>query len=128
MVLRYNKKNSNGFTLVESIIALVIVSITIGSIYFALQSNVLHTEKIRSQISMKFITSNAYSNLILHKKLLGKPTLQGESMANGKKYIWSAETTPLIIENLHTFEFFIIDRNDNKNKVRTEYYVYFQSE
>ena len=49
-------------------------------------------------------------------------------MANGKKYIWSAETTPSIIENLHTFEFFIIDKNDNKNKLRTEYYVYFQSE
>lgn len=128
MVLKYNKNNLNGFSLVESIIALVIVSITIGSIYFALQSNIILTQKIRDKISLQFMASNAYSKFILQNKLLNKSTLKGGSIINQKKYKWSAETSSTMIENLHTFELFIIDSNDNKKKVKTEYYVYFEEE
>lgn len=128
MVLKYNRNNSNGFSLVESIIALVIVSITIGSIYFALQSNIIFTQKIRNKISLQFMASNAYSKFILQNKILNNNSLKGESIINQKKYKWSAETVSTMIENLHTFELFIIDSNDNKKKVKTEYYVYFEEE
>jgi prepilin-type N-terminal cleavage/methylation domain-containing protein len=128
MVLKYSDKNSNGFSLVESLIALVIVSLTIGSIFFALQSNIFLSQKIRDQISWQFITSNAYSELVLNNKLLDKKTLRGENLINQKKYRWYVETIPTAIENLHTFEFFTIDQNDKKKKVKTEYYVYFQTQ
>ncbi len=104
MVLKYSDKNSNGFSLVESLIALVIVSLTIGSIFFALQSNIFLSQKIRDQISWQFITSNAYSELVLNNKLLEKKTLRGENLINQKKYRWLVETIPTAIENLHTFE------------------------
>ena len=128
MVSNYNKISINGFSLIESVIALVIVSITIGSIYFALQSNTLLAQKIRDQISWQFATSNAYSNFILQNKLTSTKSIEGKGMINKKKYKWLVETAPTMIENLHTFEFFIIDSNDNKKKFETEYYVYFQSE
>ena len=128
MVLKYSDKNSNGFSLVESLIALVIVSLTIGSIFFALQSNIFLSQKIRDQISWQFITSNAYSELVLSNKLLDIETLKGENLINQKKYRWSVETMPTAIENLHTFEFFTIDQNDKKKKIKTEYYVYFQAQ
>ena len=128
MVLKYSDKNSNGFSLVESLIALVIVSLTIGSIFFALQSNIFLSQKIRDQISWQFITSNAYSELVLNNKLLDKKTIRGENLINQKKYRWLVETIPTAIENLHTFEFFTIDQNDKKKKVKTEYYVYFQTQ
>ena len=128
MVLKYSDKNFNGFSLVESLIALVIVSLTIGSIFFALQSNIFLSQKIRDQISWQFITSNAYSELVLNNKLLDKKTLRGENLINQKKYRWYVETIPTAIENLHTFEFFTIDQNDKKKKVKTEYYVYFQTQ
>ena len=128
MVLKYSDKNSNGFSLVESLIALVIVSLTIGSIFFALQSNIFLSQKIRDQISWQFITSNAYSELVLSNKLLDKETLRGENLINQKKYRWLVETVPTAIESLHTFEFFTIDQNEKKKKVKTEYYVYFQAQ
>ena len=128
MVSNYNKISINGFSLIESVIALVIVSITIGSIYFALQSNTLLAQKIRDQILWQFATSNAYSNFILQNKLTSTKSIEGKGMINKKKYKWLVETAPTMIENLHTFEFFIIDSNDNKKKFETEYYVYFQSE
>ena len=128
MVLKYSDKNSNGFSLVESLIALVIVSLTIGSIFFALQSNIFLSQKIRDRISWQFITSNAYSELVLSNKLLNKETLRGENLINQKKYKGVVETIPTAIENLHTFEFFTIDQNDKKKKVKTEYYVYFQTQ
>ena len=127
-MLKYNDKSSNGFSLVESLIALVIVSLTIGSIFFALQSNIFLSQKIRDGISWQFITSNAYSELVLSNKLLNKETLRGENLINRKKYKWAVETIPTAIENLHTFEFFTIDQNDKKKKVKTEYYVYFQTQ
>ena len=125
-MLKYSDKNSNGFSLVESLIALVIVSLTIGSIFFALQSNIFLSQKIRDQISWQFITSNAYSELVLSNKLLNKETLRGKNLINQKEYKWVVETIPTAIENLHTFEFFTIDQNDKKKKVKSEYYVYFQ--
>ena len=128
MVSNFNKISINGFSLIESVIALVIVSITIGSIYFALQSNTLLAQKIRDQILWQFATSNAYSNFILQNKLTSTKSIEGKGMINKKKYKWLVETAPTMIENLHTFEFFIIDSNDNKKKFETEYYVYFQSE
>ena len=127
-MLKYSDKDSNGFSLVESLIALIIVSLTIGSIFFALQSNIFLSQKIRDQISWQFITSNAYSELVLSNKLLNKETLRGENLINQKKYKWAVETIPTTIENLHTFEFFTIDQNDQKKKVKTEYYVYFQTQ
>ena len=127
-MLKYSDKNSNGFSLVESLIALVIVSLTIGSIFFALQSNIFLSQKIRDLISWQFITSNAYSELVLSNKLLNKETLRGENLINQKEYKWVVETIPTAIENLHTFEFFTIDQADKKKKVKTEYYVYFQTQ
>ena len=127
MVLKYSDKNSNGFSLVESLIALVIVSLTIGSIFFALQSNIFLSQKIRDRLSWQFITNNAYSELVLSNKLLAKETLNGENLVNKKKYRWAVEMMPTAIENLHLFEFFTIDQNDKKKKVKTEYYVYFQT-
>ncbi len=127
MVLKYSDKNSNGFSLVESLIALVIISLTIGSIFFALQSNIFKSQKIRDRLSWQFITNNAYSELVLINKLLDKETLNGENLVNKKKYRWLVETMPTAIENLHLFEFFTIDQNDKKKKVKTEYYVYFQT-
>ena len=127
-MLKYSDKNSNGFSLVESLIALIIVSLTIGSIFFALQSNIFLSQKIRDQISWQFITSNAYSELVISNKLLNKETLRGENLINQKKYKWAVETIPTTIENLYTFEFFTIDQNDKKKKVKTEYYVYFQTQ
>ena len=127
-MLKYSDKNSNGFSLVESLIALVIVSLTIGSIFFALQSNIFLSQKISDRVSWQFITSNAYSELVLSNKLLNKKTLRGENLINQKKYKWVVETIPTTIENLHTFEFFTIDQNDKKKKVKTEYYVYFQTQ
>ena len=126
-MLKYSDKNSNGFSLVESLIALVIVSLTIGSIFFALQSNIFLSQKIRDRLSWQFITNNAYSELVLSNKLLAKETLNGENLVNKKKYRWAVEMMPTAIENLHLFEFFTIDQNDKKKKVKTEYYVYFQT-
>ena len=88
MVLKYNRNNSNGFSLVESIIALVIVSITIGSIYFALQSNIILTQKIRDKISLQFMASNAYSKFMLQNKKLNNNSLKGESIINQKHYFY----------------------------------------
>lgn len=127
MVLKYSDENSNGFSLVESLIALVIISLTIGSIFFALQSNIFQSQKIRDRLSWQFITNNAYSEFVLSNKLLDKKTLNGENLVNKKKYRWLVETMPTAIENLHLFEFFTIDQNDKKKKVKTEYYVYFQT-
>ena len=127
MVLKYSDKNSNGFSLVESLIALVIISLTIGSIFFVLQSNIFQSQKIRDRLSWQFITNNAYSELVLSNRLLDKETLNGENLVNKKKYRWLVETMPTAIENLHLFEFFTIDQNDKKKKVKTEYYVYFQT-
>ena len=127
MVLKYSDKNSNGFSLVESLIALVIISLTIGSIFFALQSNIFQSQKIRDRLSWQFITNNAYSELVLSNRLLDKETLNGENLVNKKKYRWLVETMPTAIENLHLFEFFTIEQNDKKKKVKTEYYVYFQT-
>jgi len=128
MVLKFSDKNSDGFSLFESLIALLIVSLIIGSIFFALQSNIFLSQKIRDQISWQFITSNAYSELVLSNKLLDKETLRGENLINQKKYRWLVETVPTAIESLHTFEFFTIDQNEKKKKVKTEYYVYFQAQ
>ena len=46
---------------------------------FELQSNIFLSQKIRDQISLQFVTNNAYSELVLSNKLLDKKTLRGES-------------------------------------------------
>ena len=127
MVSRYNK-NKKGFSLVESVVALVIVSITIGSIYFSIQSNILFAKKLNSQISNYFITSNLYSYFVLDHKLLEKKTLEGQNLDHNMYEDWFAKLKPTMIEGINLLEVFTKNQNDNKIKIKTEYYVYSQTD
>ena len=78
---------------------------------------------------MKLINVYSQFNIVSWKFSRSVNARNGqESIINQKKYKWSAETSSTMIENLHTFELFIIDSNDNKKKVKTEYYVYFEED
>ena len=127
MVSRYNK-NKKGFSLVESVVALVIVSITIGSIYFSIQSNILFAKKLNSQISNYFITSNLYSYFVLDHTLLEKKTLEGQNLDHNTHEDCLTKLKPTMIEGINLLEVFTKNQNDNRIKIKTEYYVYSQTD
>ncbi len=125
MVSKYIKGNA-GFSLIESIVALVVVSITITSVYYSIQSNILFENRNKTQLDKYFITTNAYSFLTINHKLLEKDSLEGQNQTSKNFNRWIVELKPTIIEGIKEFEFYEIDQNENKIKIKTEYYVYSQ--
>ncbi len=125
MVSKYIKGNA-GFSLIESIVALVVVSITVTSVYYSIQSNILFENRNKTQLDKYFITTNAYSFLTINHKLLEKDSLEGQNQTSKNFNRWIVELKPTIIEGIKEFEFYEIDQNENKIKIKTEYYVYSQ--
>ena len=119
------KKNNFGFSLVETIIAMAIVAIIMGSTFYLIQSqssNLLLSKKYFDKYHLKV---NTYSQLYILHKAEKINFLEGETNINNKKFKWQSSFQPTIIDNVHQFELNIFTNAEVIDKrSQTDLYFY----
>ena len=117
------RKSSPGFSMIESIVAMVIVSIVLGSVYFLVQSqtnSLLYNKKILNNF---FITSNAYAELYLKYNINQQSEYRGESNNNTQTISWMASFKPTVINNINRF-IFVLDKEKDNLEIKSDFYFY----
>ena len=117
------RKTSSGFSMIESIVAMVIVSIVLGSVYYLVQSqtnSLLYNKKL---LKTFFITSNAYAELYLKYNINQQSEYRGESNYNTQTIGWMASFKPTVINNINRF-IFVLDKEKDNLEIKSDFYFY----
>lgn len=120
--------NKNGFSLVESIISLVIISIVIGSILFSLQSHQLFVINKDKEIKDYNLSSNIYSEYIIEYRLNNKRKTNGKNIMLPKSDTWRTSVQPTIFLNINKLKISLENSNKEERPLNSEYYFYAPSE
>ncbi len=119
------KKNNFGFSLVETIIAMAIVGIIMGSTFYLIQSQSSNLVSNKENFDKHHLKVNSYSQLYIFYKAENINFLEGEANINNKKYKWQSSFQPTILNNIHQFELNIFpDDQFNGKKSQTDLYFY----
>ena len=117
------RKSSPGFSMIESIVAMVIVSIVLGSVYYLVQSqtnSLLYNKKLLNNF---FITSNAYAELYLKYNINQQSEYQGENSDDAQTISWMASFKPTVITNINRF-IFVLDKENDNLEIKSDFYFY----
>ena len=117
------RKTSSGFSMIESIVAMVIVSIVLGSVYYLVQSqtnSLLYNKKLLKNF---FITSNAYAELYLKYNINQQSEYQGEISDDSQAISWLARFKPNVINNIDRF-ILVLDKERDNLEIKSDFYFY----
>ena len=117
------RKSSPGFSMIESIVAMVIVSIVLGSVYYLIQSqtnSLLYNKKLLNNF---FITSNAYAELYLKYNINQQSEYQGEISDDSQAISWLASFKPTVINNINRF-ILVLDKERDNLEIKSDFYFY----
>ena len=117
------RRSSPGFSMIESIVAMVIVSIVLGSVYYLVQSqtnSLLYNKKLLNNF---FITSNAYAELYLKYNINQQSEYQGESSDDSQAIGWLASFKPTVINNINSFTL-VLDKERDNLEIKSDFYFY----
>jgi type II secretory pathway pseudopilin PulG len=109
--------------MIESIVAMVIVSIVLGSIHYLVQSqtnSLLYNKKLLKNF---FITSNAYAELYLKHNINQQSEYQGESSDDSQVVVWMASFKPTMINNINRF-ILVLDKEKDNSEIKSDFYFY----
>ena len=115
------RKSSSGFSMIESIVAMVIVSIVLGWFYYLVQSqtnSLLYNKKLLKNF---FVTSNAYAELYLKYNINQQSEYQGESSDDSQTIGWLASFEPTVINNINRF-ILVLDKDNLE--IKSDFYFY----
>ena len=117
------RKSSSGFSMIESIVAMVIVSIVLGSVYYLMQSqtnSLIYNKKLLKNF---FITSNAYAELYLKYNINQQSEYQGESSDESQTINWMASFKPTVLNNINRF-ILVLDKEKDNLEIKSDFYFY----
>ena len=117
------RKSSPGFSMIESIVAMVIVSIVLGSVYYLVQSQTNYLFYNKKLLNNFFITSNAYAELYLKYNINHQSEYQGESSDDSQAIGWLASFKPTVINNINSFTL-VLDKERDNYEIKSDFYFY----
>ena len=121
------RKSSPGFSMIESIVAMVIVSIVLGSVYYLVQSQTNSLFYKKKLLNNFFITSNAYAELYLKYNINQQSEYQGESSNGSQTISWLASFKPTLVDNINRF-ILVLDSGKDNFSVKSDFYFYGEIE
>ncbi len=119
------KNSSEGFSLIETIIAIFVVSIIMSSIYYLMNSQNNNLLSRKQNLNNFILSTNSYAELYLLNKFEDKLVDSGLTKINDLIFIWNSKFTPTIVDNIFTFEYQLNQQNEiSKNTIKTDLYFY----
>ena len=105
------RKSSSGFSMIESIVAMVIVSIVLSSVYYLVQSQTNSLLYNKKHLKNFFVTSNAYAELYLKYNINQQSEYQGESSDESQA------------NNINRF-ILVLDKEKDNLEIKSDFYFY----
>ena len=119
------KKNSLGFSLVETIIAMAIVAVIMSSTFYLIQSQSNNLIFSKEYFDKHNFNVNSYSQLYIFHKVENINFLEGEANINNNKVKWQSSFQPTMLDNIYQFELNIFSNDEvNYKKSKTDLYFY----
>ena len=119
------KKNSSGFSLVETIIAMAIVAVIMSSTFYLIQSQSNNLIFSKEYFERHHFNVNSYSQLYIIHKVENINSLEGEANINNNKVKWQSSFQPTMLDNIYQFELNIFSDDEvNYKKSKTDLYFY----
>ena len=117
------RKSSSGFSMIESIVAMVIVSIVLSSVYYLVQSQTNSLLYNKKHLKNFFVTSNAYAELYLKYNINQQSEYQGESSNESQTINWMASFKPTVLNNINRF-ILVLDKEKDNLEIKSDFYFY----
>ena len=117
------RKSSSGFSMIESIVAMVIVSIVLSSVYYLVQSQTNSLLYNKKHLKNFFVTSNAYAELYLKYNINQQSEYQGESSDESQTINWMASFKPTVLNNINRF-ILVLDKEKDNLEIKSDFYFY----
>ena len=119
------KNSSEGFSLIETIIAIFVVSIIMSSIYYLMNSQNNNLLSRKQNLNNFILSTNSYAELYLLNKVEDKLVDSGQTKMNDLIFTWNSKFIPTIVDNIFTFEYQLNQQNENsENTVKTDLFFY----
>ena len=113
--------------MIESIVAMVIVSIVMGSVFYLVQSQSSTLFYNKKFLNYLHISSNAYAELYLKHSIHKQSEYQGESSNGSQTISWLASFKPTLVDNINRF-ILVLDSEKDNFSVKSDFYFYGEIE
>lgn len=108
-LLKQNMKDTNGFSLIEVVVALLIFSLSVITIYQLITSTSISIFNLEDRFLAKEVANNRISLINTIEKPINKQPRNGVMNMGGKNWYWKEEFTSSYSAEIFEFEIIISD-------------------
>jgi general secretion pathway protein I len=108
-LLKQNMKDTNGFSLIEVVVALLIFSLSVITIYQLITSTSISIFNLEDRFLAKEVANNRISLINTIEKPINKQQRNGVMNMGGKNWYWKEEFTSSYSAEVFEFEIIISD-------------------
>lgn len=108
-LLKQNMKDTNGFSLIEVVVALLIFSLSVITIYQLITSTSISIFNLEDRFLAKEVANNRISLINTIEKPINKQPRNGVMNMGGKNWYWNEEFTSSYSAEVFEFEIIISD-------------------
>ena len=108
-LLKQNMKDTNGFSLIEVVVALLIFSLSVITIYQLITSTSISIFNLEDRFLAKEVANNRISLINTIEKPINKQPRNGVMNMGGKNWYWKEEFTSSYSAEVFEFEIIISD-------------------
>ncbi len=108
-----NRCRSKGFTLLEVLIALAVVSIALAALVSAMSSQTRITERLRAKAFAQIVAGNVYNDLRLAERWPALGERDGRLTLAQQRFYWRMEIKTTELPDMRRVEIAVLRDNDN---------------
>jgi general secretion pathway protein I len=126
-IMRNNFPTQQGLTLIEVLIALMIVSIAFTAIIVSTSQNIRNTQYLQNKMIANWVSLQIINQI--RDEVLTVPEsepLTGESETLGQKWFWKASLTPTPNPKIQKIEVSVAQSEDGKRIINLTSYIHHE--
>ena len=116
--------NENGFSLIEVVVALFILSISVITIYNLIISTSVSTFKLEQKYLAKEVASNRIALIHTIEKPLKPTNRNGEMIMGGQNWFWEEEISKNMSNEFYDFTISVRPENKNEHVYITKGFIF----
>ncbi len=110
-----HNKNQRGFTLLEVMVALLIVAVALGGAVKVIGNAAANSSRMNNKTFANWVALNQIAELRITNEWPKLGEVKGDSEMAGRKWAWSQESIKTDDDNIRRIELSVWSENDNKS-------------
>ena len=99
-----NRQNSQGFTLVEVLVALLVVAVGLGAVFLSLNQHIYNATYLREKTIASWVAENRLANVRLAGSVPEVDETSGEEEMGETRWRWTQKVTETGVANLRRID------------------------